>query len=343
MIRTINVSDVFNKDEKIFIDVRSPYEFNEGTIPNAINMPLFNDEERIEVGKIYKSQGVNDAIIKGLEFTAIKLPPLYKKVIELCEAKKDIIIFCSRGGLRSSSVTNLLDTLGVTVFQLEGGYRALRKFTLDYFRNIDHYHQFIVLHGYTGVGKTEILKELAARNIPILNFEQMAQNTGSVFGSIGYFERTINQKTFEASIIDALIKASNKTIVVESESRRIGNVVIPKELYRLLNAGKHVYIETSVENRIKRLVNDYVIKLPNGDEYLKECIAHLRKRMGDKNIARYVELIQNKQHEKVIKELILNYYDPLYKSSFKKYNYDLFINYDRIDKAVDKIEDYYGR
>ena len=39
----------------MIIDVRSPSEFENDHIPGAINMPVLNDDERAEVGKMYKN------------------------------------------------------------------------------------------------------------------------------------------------------------------------------------------------------------------------------------------------------------------------------------------------
>ena len=36
------------------VDVRTPKEFCQGHVPGAINIPLFSDEEREIIGKIYK-------------------------------------------------------------------------------------------------------------------------------------------------------------------------------------------------------------------------------------------------------------------------------------------------
>ena len=48
------------------VDVRSPSEFEKGHWPGAINIPLFSDDERAEVGTSYKQQGRLPAIHLGL-------------------------------------------------------------------------------------------------------------------------------------------------------------------------------------------------------------------------------------------------------------------------------------
>ena len=64
----------FRKLNGPLIDVRSPGEYYKGHMPNSINIPLFDNEERSIVGTVYKNYGRQGAVIKGLEFLAIKIP-----------------------------------------------------------------------------------------------------------------------------------------------------------------------------------------------------------------------------------------------------------------------------
>ncbi|WP_268777903.1 rhodanese-like domain-containing protein, partial [Sporosarcina koreensis] len=57
MIRDISLQDLFSAVERephTIIDVRSPSEYSEATIPGSINIPVFTDEERAEIGTLYK-------------------------------------------------------------------------------------------------------------------------------------------------------------------------------------------------------------------------------------------------------------------------------------------------
>src|SRR5699024_1355295 len=77
MFRDIAVEDLMNQQQdthNTIIDVRSPKEFNEATIPGSVNIPVFSNEERVEVGTIYKQVVQEAAKEKGLEFFSNKLP-----------------------------------------------------------------------------------------------------------------------------------------------------------------------------------------------------------------------------------------------------------------------------
>ena len=52
-------------NETPIIDVRAPIEFNQGAMPNAINLPLMNNEERAAVGTCYKQHGSQKAVELG--------------------------------------------------------------------------------------------------------------------------------------------------------------------------------------------------------------------------------------------------------------------------------------
>ena len=85
------------------IDVRSPNEYLKGHIPYAISLPLFSNEERAEVGTLYKSQGRQAAIKKGLELVGPKIKTMIA-FAEGLEFKEALLVHCWRGGMRSESV-----------------------------------------------------------------------------------------------------------------------------------------------------------------------------------------------------------------------------------------------
>ena len=141
--------------------------------------------------------------------------------------------------------------------------------------------QFIVLHGLTGVGKTELLVGLDKNNIDIIDLEQMAKNTGSVFGFITFDDKPPTQKTFETRIFEALFFSKTDYIFIESESKRVGHVLIPNEIYEgIIRDGYHLLIECSIEDRVKRLCKDYIYDRNEGNiDVLRECIVLFLKRI----------------------------------------------------------------
>jgi len=341
----ISIEDALYLNNCIFIDVRSPSEYDEATIPNSINIPLFSDEERHFIGKKYKENKL-DAKKLGIKFASKKLENIYERIIELKNQYQNIVIFCWRGGMRSSSICNLLSGLNIKgIYQLKGGYKSYRKLVNNFIENEIDKFDFIVLHGLTGVGKTYILKELRKNKIPILDFEGMAKNAGSVFGGLLFDSNPPTQKNFEAAIFNELFYNKLDYVVVESESKRIGYVNIPNSIISKMETGIHILVNTNIHNRVNNLYNDYInsqeTNSPDLDYSIIKSLQHLKKRLGNEEVESLILNIKNKNYYTVIENLINQYYDPLYKYSIRKIdNYDLIIDYNNINEAIDKIIDF---
>jgi len=124
------------------IDVRSPSEYYKGHLPNSINIPLFDNDERSIIGTIYKKEGRKKAVIEGLNFFEKKLEIILDNLFMNIESYKTIPnknneffirIFCSRGGMRSQSIAWLLEKYKFNPITLRGGYKIYRRWVLDSF------------------------------------------------------------------------------------------------------------------------------------------------------------------------------------------------------------------
>ena len=129
------------------IDVRSPGEYYKGSLPNSINIPLFNNEERSNIGTIYKNYGREKAVTKGLEFLVNKIENMVEKIIDSLKFYKSnnnysdteeptAKIYCARGGMRSLSVAWLLEKYNLKNVTLKDGYKTYRKWILESFKKI---------------------------------------------------------------------------------------------------------------------------------------------------------------------------------------------------------------
>ena len=335
-MKTIKIEDALKLENVIFIDVRTEKEYLDDHILNAYNMPLFNHDEYCEIGTIYKQEGKHEAIDRGFDFVSPKLKDMYKVAKELSTKYEHIVIYCARGGMRSSSVANLLSSIGIDIAKLEGGYKSYRNYVQSYLSTIMDKKQFIVLHGLTGVGKTELLIELNKNKIDVLDLEYMARNTGSAFGFITYDEKPPTQKTFESKIFESLFFSKSDYIFIESESKRVGHVLVPNNIYEaIIRDGYHILIECDIKDRVKRLCKDYVYNRSEDNiQELKNCINTLRKRLGNKTVDKYLELLDKKQYEEVVESILVSYYDPLYMHSVNQYKYNDIIKFEDINNTT---------
>ncbi|MTI57360.1 tRNA 2-selenouridine(34) synthase MnmH [Geosporobacter ferrireducens] len=342
MTAFITVDEALRFKNAIYIDVRSPSEYKESTIVGAVNFPILNDEERAEVGTVYRKENHQKAISLGVKYASYKLPILYEQILDYQNKYEQIIFFCWRGGMRSRSVCDFLSMFNIPkVYQLVGGYKGYRKYIMDYFENkLDFFH-FIMIHGLTGVGKTHILEDLSSEGMAVLNLEELAQNSGSVFGDIVFNGEPPSQKMFESKIFHKLFASMEKNIFVESESKRIGNVQIPEKIYRKMISGNHILINTSLDNRVKIILQDYIDHIDENKEKIVKALEHLRKKLGNEAVDNLLQKQSENAYTYIIKYLIEHYYDPLYQYSIDKYKeYDLEIYYEDIKTVAATLQDF---
>ena len=293
------------------VDVRSPTEFVQGHIPGAINIPLFNDEERALIGTIYIRLGQSKAIEKGYEIANPKRPEFIEMAKQIALDNR-LLIHCWRGGMRSEKMAGLFEEAGINCTVLEGGYKAYREKLFDDFKNIK---TLIVIHGPTGCGKTEILQALGNMGDQVIDLEKMANHRGSAFGNLGLPPQPTTMQ-FQNDIHAFLLEHNpDKPVWVEGESINIGKVYLPVTLWDLMNRSRVVRIEMEKNLRIKRIMEEYG-KFPVGE--LTESIQKLMKRYGGDRTKHVVELVKKGKLERAI-ELLLDYYDRNYLFSFEKY------------------------
>ncbi len=294
----------------VFVDLRSPKEFDEDHVPNAVNIPLLNDEERHLVGTAYKQDGSTIAKEIGLEFVAPKLPLIVKEIKELYN-HNPVVIYCWRGGLRSRSLTQVLNLMGISAYRLTGGYKAFRKHVYDFFQEEMPY-KFVVLHGLTGTGKTDIILELQKLGKPAIDLEGLANNRGSVFGSVGLGAQ-YSQKKFETKLCQACKSIQpGSFVVVEGESKRLGRNFIPDSFFEAMNNGINVLVYDELERRITRIVDEYKEDTQENTDAILHAISCLKKRLGKKAISTLSEMLLAGNVHSVVEYLLVNYYDPLY-------------------------------
>lgn len=344
-MKDIKIEEALKLKNSIFIDVRSPEEFLNNTIPGSINIPLFTNKERAEIGTVYKEDSPEKARELGLQYVSTKLPQIISKIKKVVKARS-AIVFCWRGGERSKSICSILDLMKIPTYRLEGGLKAYRQYILDKFKDFQLNSVGIVLHGYTGAGKTEILHRLAALGHPVLDLEGLAGHRGSAFGSVGIAE-VRNQKQFDALLFNRLQELKNKPyILLEAESRRIGRVNMPDFLLDFKENGQPILVNVPIEIRTKRIIAEYA-KDGISDELISYCHGSLKaienrliKRIGKKTFAQLEQALFQKDLSYVTRVLLNDYYDPLYKFSQDKFTPALTVDANNLENAVIQIDQF---
>jgi len=296
----------------LLVDARTPAEFAEATIPGAINVPIFDDEQRVRVGTLYKQQGKNVAKRLAVELVAPKIPALVTQVeAALAGRRPPVVVFCWRGGMRSRALTTFLDLAGIPARQLVGGHKAFRGHVRAFFE-AGEWGRLLVLRGLTGVGKTRLLLRLREDGYPVLDLEGLASHRGSAFGNLGLPPQP-GQISFEAHLWDELRRIpQDGYALAEGESKHIGRLVLPPKVYEALQTETTLWVNASLDYRSRIILDDY----PAIDELrgaFVRPLKALRPRLGGETVERLLGLLERGEWAELVRELMVLYYDPLYR------------------------------
>lgn len=337
MFQDITLQNLFTiqvNEAHTLIDVRSPKEYHDATVPGSINIPVFTDEERAEVGKLYKQVGQEAAKERGLEIFSAKLPKFIAAFNRIDTPKT---VFCWRGGMRSKTAATVLDLMGIEVTRLSGGYRTYRQWVVSQLEKKDFKPNLFVLNGNTGTGKTALLKQLSQKGYPVLDLEGMANHRGSIFGQIGL--EPSNQKKFDSKLVQEMLRYQNAPFVfIEGESRRIGKVSIPEFLFNKKEQGVQLFIHLPIDERVRNILDDY--QPWNSPEEFLKAFRLIKKRIHTPIASEIDNDLQNGYYHKAVRLLLEYYYDPKYEHSAKHYSEESKISLQStdIDDVLKKIE-----
>ena len=323
-VQKINIDDFIIKTSasigsSIIIDVRSPAEFEHAHILSALNLPLFDNDERAMIGTTYKKQSREAAIKAGLPLFGNKMLSMVETVESwIAAAQKDndltkptLYVHCWRGGMRSAAMAWLLDLYGYKVIQLTGGYKAYRNWVLEQFTIS---YSLKVVGGYTGSGKTEILHALQEKNYSVIDLEGLAHHKGSAFGAIGQLPQP-SQEMFENILATKLweVNKNNKPIWIEDESQRIGTVLIPTPLFHLMRNSTCYFMTIPFEQRLAFIVEGYG---KFDAQSLIEATERIQKRLGGLETKNAVAHIMQGELKEAF-SILLKYYDKWYEKNAK--------------------------
>jgi tRNA 2-selenouridine synthase len=319
------------------IDVRSPSEYYKGHMPNSINIPLFDNDERSIIGTIYKKEGRKKAVIEGLRFFEKKMEFLIDNLFMNIDPYKTspnkknnelfIRIYCSRGGMRSQSIAWLLEKYKLNPITLNGGYKTYRRWILDCFSKK---WNIIIIGGKTGSGKTRLLSLLENYKYQTIDLEGFACHRGSTFGGLGMKEQPSNEQ-FENKIAEKLYSFNTiNNIFVEAESANIGKCKIPHEFFNQMKESKRIEIVRSESNRLDELIDTYSVFKK---EELKDSVQRIKKRLGPQRTKIALESIDKEKWDLVCRS-VLDYYDRCYE--FEKVGKENITILDLTDKNYDE-------
>lgn len=313
MIKEASWNDFLSLRETIpVVDVRSPLEFAEGHIPAAVNIPLLNDKERIEVGTDYKQKGRQEAIRTGFRLVGPRLHEIIDKAEEIA-ITKELLVHCWRGGMRSSNFSQFVGMAGIHAHTLKGGYKTYRQYAQ---KSFEEDLQVVLISGCTGSGKSEVLRSLKETGEQVIDLEGLANHKGSAFGALMMPPQPTTEQ-FQNYLFEEIQKLDlTKPVWVEDESIAVGKIFLPNEFWKTMRKSPVVLLNVEKEVRIQRLVEEY--GAADRKEFL-EAMTRITKKLGGQHFKAAKEKMEEDDMHTVM-DILLTYYDKAYTGSLQKRN-----------------------
>ena len=292
------------------VDARSESEFRAGHIPGAVNLPLLNDSERVAVGTTYKQQGRDQAIRLGFRLVGPRLEQLVGDGVATAGERRKLLVYCWRGGMRSSNLAGFIRMAGVDTSTLNGGYKAYRRAALEAFSTP---LPLLVIGGMTGTGKTDILKALAAAGEQVIDLEGLANHKGSAFGGLMKGLQPTTEQ-FQNDLFEQILRIDrSRPVWIEDESIAIGRIFLPDPFWSQKKDAPVLEVMLDRDRRVDRLVSEY--GPADKDEFLAAMVKITKKLGGQHFNAARDLLLAGDMHGTI--SILLNYYDKNYQASLE--------------------------
>jgi tRNA 2-selenouridine synthase len=309
---TVTVAQLDAFDE--VIDVRSPSEFALDHVPDALNCPVLDDDERAAVGTMYKQASPFDAKKIGAALVSRNIARHIEARFRERGREWRPLVYCWRGGKRSGAMAHVLREIGWPAATLEGGYRAYRREVVRQLEDLPARFGFEVICGATGSGKSRLLEALAARGTQVLDLEGIARHRGSVLGDLPGDPQP-SQKMFDSLVWDQLRRFdASRPVIVEAESKKIGQLQIAAPLLERMRASPCMRIEAPIDERVRFLIEEYRHFLED-PERLKDKLGCLRNLYGKEVLDRWSLQIDARDWHALVADLLVKHYDPAYRRS----------------------------
>ena len=326
---SVTVAQLQDFDE--IIDVRSEDEYAEDHVPDAVNCPVLNNDERARVGTLYKQVSAFEAKKIGAALISANISHHLQQRFHDRPRNWRPLVYCWRGGSRSGAMAHILQQVGWRVGQLDGGYRAYRRQVIADLIEWPRRFEWRAVCGLTGSGKSRLLRALRDSGKQVLDLEELAAHRGSVLGNVPDTPQP-SQKMFDSLVWDALRRLSNdKPVYVEAESRKIGALRVPDALIAAMWQAPCVVVEAPMPLRVALLKSEYEHFMADPDDIVAKlkCLSGL---YGHDVIERWRRLAYAGHWDELTEDLLIRHYDPAYTRSTLKH-------YSRLAEAVRVVPD----
>ncbi len=299
------------------VDTRSEAEYAEDRLPGAVNWPSLGDAERMTIGTQYKLVSSFEAKKRGAALVARNVASHIERHVLDKPREWTPLVYCWRGGKRSSALATVLEQIGFRVHVLEGGYREFRRAVVAELESLPAQLGWRVVCGPTGSGKSRLLVELARQGAEVLDLESIANHRGSVLGLVPGSTQP-SQKAFDTAVWHALCGFDpGRPVFVESESKKVGDLRVPDALVRCMRAAPCIWLELPLAKRVDLLIEDYDFFVRDTDAFCARLEA-LRALRGNETVDSWQSAAREGRTADVVRDLLTAHYDPIYLQSMRR-------------------------
>ena len=330
-------------DYDMIIDVRSPAEFADDHLPGAVNLPVLDNDQRAEIGTMYKQISPFAAKRAGAALVAGNIARHISSALKDADRNFRPLVYCWRGGQRSGAMARIFSEIGWQTDLVDGGYKRYRKQVLDGLDSLPQRLNLVVLRGRTGLAKTHILQAALARGAQVINLEALANHRGSLLGPEPDGEQP-PQRLFESHLHAVLCGLDPaRPVFIEAESNKVGQIHVPAALWAAMRGAVSVVADTKIEYRVAFLCRDYahIVAEPARLDPLLDWVV---TRLGHDIVDGWRQLIAAGDWPGFVRAVLDDHYDPAYDKSAAQRNHEIIATLDAgtldaaaIDRAADQL------
>ncbi len=330
-------------DYDMIIDVRSPAEFADDHLPGAVNLPVLDNDQRAEIGTMYKQISPFAAKRAGAALVAGNIAQHIGSALKDADRNFRPLVYCWRGRQRSGAMARIFSEIGWQTDLVDGGYKRYRKQVLDGLDSLPHRLNLVVLRGRTGLAKTHILQAALAKGAQVIDLEALANHRGSLLGPEPDGKQP-PQRLFESHLHAVLCGLDlMRPVFIEAESNKVGKIHVPAALWAAMRGAVSVVADTKIEHRVAFLCRDYahIIAEPARLDPLLNWVV---TRLGQDIVDGWRQLIAAGEWPSFVRAVLDDHYDPAYDKSAAQRNHKIIATLDAgkldaaaIDRAADQL------
>lgn len=306
-------------DWDVVCDVRTPDEFEEDRILGAVNTPVISNEQRAQIGTIYKQTGQHEAKRLGAALISRNIADILLNHFQEHGKQLKVLVYCWRGGERSQSLAHVLSRVGWQVAIIRRGYMGYRNQVRRCMEVLGRF-QYHVIGGATGSGKGKLLDCLREHGGQVVDLEVAADHRGSILGDHPTRLQP-PQKMFESKLLHQMRNFSvDRPVFIESESSLVGRRQVPAAMWKAMQAAAQVTeLEVPLHSRVAWLRHNYSYFEDEHKDVLMRKLDALTKTSGKKVVSKWRELAEQSKWDDFVAAMLHEHYDVVYARAQLKY------------------------